>query len=54
MARMVLMAEVSGVRIRGRPRLGSKDVVKLALGSRGKTVKAARKIGWSGLPWCIC
>ena len=34
MARSVLMAEVSGGRVRGRPRLGSMDGVKMALGLR--------------------
>ena len=38
MARRVLMAEVSGGRVRGRPRLGSMDSVKVALGNRGITV----------------
>ena len=50
------MAEVSGGRVRGRPRLGWKDGVKVALGNRGMTVKArgnARKIGKSGEPWYI-
>ena len=35
-------AEVSGGRVRGRPRLGSMDGVKVALGNRGMTVEAAR------------
>ena len=35
MARRVLMAEVSGGRVRGRPRLGWMDGVKVALGNRG-------------------
>ena len=43
MSRRVLMAEVSGGRIRGRPRLGWMDGVKVALGNRGMTVKAARQ-----------
>ena len=43
MARKVLMAEVSGGRVRGRPRLGWMDAVKVALGNRGMTVKAARQ-----------
>ena len=43
MARRVLMAEVSGGRVRGRPRLGWMDGVKVALGNRGMTVEAARK-----------
>ena len=51
MARRVLMAEVSGGRVRGRPRLGWMDGVKVALGNRGMTVEAARKIGKSGEPW---
>ena len=41
MARKVLMAEVSGGRVRGRPRLGWMDGVKVALGNRGTTVEAA-------------
>ena len=43
MARWVLMAEVSGRRERGRPRLGWMDGVKVALDNRGMTVEAARK-----------
>ena len=34
-ARRVLMAEVSGARLRGRPRFDWMDGVKVALGSRG-------------------
>ena len=34
MARSLLMAEVSGGRVRGRPRLGWMDGVKVALGNR--------------------
>ena len=34
MARRVSMAEVSGGRVRGRPRLGWMDGVKVALGNR--------------------
>ena len=41
MARRVLMAEVSGRRGRGRPRLGWMNGVKVALGNRGMTVEAA-------------
>ena len=37
------MAEVSGGRVRGRPRLGWMDSVKVALGNRGMTVEAARQ-----------
>ena len=43
MVRRVLMAEVSGGRVRGRPRLGWMDGVKVALGNRGITVEAARQ-----------
>ena len=43
MAKGVLMAEVSGGRVRGRPRLGWMDGVKVALGNRGMTVEAARQ-----------
>ena len=41
MARRVLMAEVSGGQVRGRPRLCWMDGVKMALGNRGMTVQAA-------------
>ena len=41
MARRVFMAEVSGGRVRGRPRLGWMDGVRVALGYRGMTVEAA-------------
>ena len=41
MARRVLMAEVSEGWVRGRPRLGWMDGVKVALGNRGMTVEAA-------------
>ena len=51
LAKMVLMAEVSGGRLWGRPRLGWMDRVKAALGSRGMMVETARKIGKSGVPW---
>ena len=54
MARRVLMAKVSGGRVRGRPRFGWMDGVKVALGNRGMTVEAARKTGKSGEPWYIC
>ena len=37
------MAEVSGGRVRGRPRLGWKDGVKVALGNRRMTVEATRQ-----------
>ena len=43
MAKRVLMAEFSGGRVRGRPRLGWTDGVKVALGNRVMTVEAARQ-----------
>ena len=43
MARMLLMAEVSWGQVRGTPRLGWMDGVKVALGNRGMTVEAARQ-----------
>ena len=43
MARTVLMAEVSEGRVRGRPRLGRMDDVKMALCRRGITVEAGRQ-----------
>ena len=43
MARRVLMAEVSGGRVRGKPRLGRMDDVKVASGNRGITVEAGRQ-----------
>ena len=41
-SRKVLMAEVSGRRVRGRQRLGWMDGVKVAVGNRGMTVEAER------------
>ena len=43
MARRVLMAEVSAGWVRGKPRLGCMDGVKVALGNRGTAVEAARQ-----------
>ena len=43
MAKKVLMAGVSGGRVRGRPRLGYMDGVKVAKGTRGISVDAARQ-----------
>ena len=43
MARRVLIAEVSGGRVRGRPKLGWMDGVKVTFGNRSMTVKAARQ-----------
>ena len=51
MARRVLMAEVSGGRIRGRPRLGWMDGMKVALGNRGMTVEAARQCAKDRKAW---
>ena len=51
MTRRVLMDEVSGGRVRGRPRLGWMDVVKVALGNRGKTVEAARQCAKDRKEW---
>ena len=39
MARRVLMAEVSGGRVRGKPRLSWMDGVKVALGNRGMRLR---------------
>ena len=43
MTRGVLMAEVSGGRVRGRPRLGWMDGVKVELGDTGMIVEAKRQ-----------
>ena len=51
MARRVLMAEVSGGWVRGRPRLGWMDGVKVALGDRGMTVEAARQCAKDRKEW---
>ena len=51
MARRVLMAEASGGRVRGRPRLGWMDVVEVALGNRGVTVEAARQCAKDRKEW---
>ena len=50
-ARRVLMAEVSGGRVRGRPRLGWMDGVKVALGNKGMTVEAARQCSKDRKEW---
>ena len=42
MARRLLMSEVSGGRVRGRPRLGRMDGVKMAFGIRGMTIMRKR------------
>ena len=51
MARRVLIAEVSGGRVRGRPRLGWMRGVKVALGNRGMTVEAARQCAKDRKDW---
>ena len=51
MARRLLMAEVSGGRVRGKPRLGWMDGVKVALGNRGMTVKAAQQCANDRKEW---
>ena len=51
MARRVLMAEVSGGLVRGIPRLGWMDGVKVALGNRGMTVEAARQCAKDRKAW---
>ena len=51
MARRVLMAEVSGGRARGRPRLGWMDGVKVALGNRGTTVEVVRQCAKDWKAW---
>ena len=53
MARRVLMAEQSGWRLRGKPRLGWMDGVKVALGNRGITVEASRQCAKDRKEW-IC
>ena len=50
-ARRVWMAEVSGGRVRGRPRLGGMDGVKVALGNRGMMVEAARQCARDRKEW---
>ena len=51
MAGRVLMAEISGGRVRGRPRVGWTDGVKVALGNRGMTVEAARQCAKDRKEW---
>ena len=51
MAKRVLMAEVSGGRILGRPRLGWIDCVKVALGNRGMKAEAARQCSKDRKEW---
>ena len=51
MARRVLMAELSGGRVRETPRLGWMDGVKMALNNRGMTAKAARQCAKDRKEW---
>ena len=51
MARRVLMAEVSGGRVRGRPRLGWMDGVKVPLYNRRMTVETARQCAKDRKEW---
>ena len=53
MARRVLMAGVSGgrVRVRGRPMLGWMDGVRVALGNSGIRVDAARQCAKDRKEW---
>ena len=51
MATRVLMAEVSEGRVRGRPRLGWMDGVKVVLGNREMTVEAARQCAKDQIEW---
>ena len=50
-ARRVLIAEVSGRQVRGRPRLGWMDGVKVALGNRGVTVDDLRQCAKDRKEW---
>ena len=47
----VLMADISGGRVRSRPRLGWMDGVKMALGSKGMMVEAARQCSKDRKEW---
>ena len=51
MARRVLMAEVSRGRVRGTPRLGWMDGVKVALGNTKMTVEAPRQCSNDRKEW---
>ena len=52
MARRVLMAEVSGGRVRGSPRLGWMDGVKMAFDNRDMTVDLSRQCAKKRKEWC--
>ena len=51
MARRVLMAEISGGRVRRRPKLGWMDGVKVALGNKRMSVEAARQSAENRKEW---
>ena len=51
MTRRVLISEVSWGLVRGRPRLGWMDGVKVALDNRGMTVGAARQCAKDRKEW---
>ena len=51
MARKVLIAGVSGGRVRGSPRLGWMDDVKVPLDNRAVTVEAARQYAEDRKEW---
>ena len=51
MARRVLMAKVSGGRVRWRSRLGRMDGVTVALVNRGMTVEAVRQCAKDRKEW---
>ena len=51
MARRVLMAEVSWGWVRGRPRLGWMDGVKVALGNRGIMMEAVQQCAKDWTEW---
>ena len=53
MARRVLIADVSGGLVRGRPRLGWMNGVKDALGCRGMAVEAARQCAKDQKEWRV-
>ena len=56
MSRRMLITDVSGRLVRGRPRLGSMDGALCHGRQRDDSggYDNARKIGRSGEPWCIC
>ena len=51
MTKRVLMADVSGWRVRGRPRVGWIGGQKVAFGCRVMTVEAARQCTKDGKEW---